>query len=92
MFWKFAYPSLIFYHFTDGQFHHEYPVTAFYSDFRERSQNSRELPCGTNFIKILPILPTFMGYRMEVGGCFSEFCECSQNSHSRVTYTAPLVS
>ena len=43
-------------------------------------------------MKILPILPTFMGYRMEVGGCFSEFCECSQHSRSRLMYTAPLVS
>ena len=42
-------PITSIYPFTDGQFHHEYPVTTFYSDFRECSQNSHELPCGTNF-------------------------------------------
>ena len=42
-------PITSIYLFTDGLFHHEYPVAAFYSDFRECSQNSRELPCGTNF-------------------------------------------
>ena len=31
-----------------------------------------------------------MGYRIEVGGCFSEFCECSQNSRGLSTYMAPL--
>ena len=43
------------------------------------------------FYDILPILPTFMDYRIEVGGCFSEFCESSQNSHSLLPYMAPLV-
>ena len=32
-----------------------------------------------------------MGYRMGYGGYFSEFCECSQNSRSRLPYTAPFV-
>ena len=41
---------------------------------------------------LLPIFPNFMSYRMEVGGYFSEFCECSQNSRSCLMYTAPLVS
>ena len=31
-----------------------------------------------------------MGYCMEVGGCFSEFCEYSQNSRSLLMYMAPL--
>ena len=43
------------------------------------------------FMRILPILPTIMGYRMEVGGYFNEFCESSQNSHSLLTYTATFV-
>ena len=52
------------YPFTDAQLHHEYPVTAFYSDFRECSQNLRESPSVLFFMKILPILPAFMGHRM----------------------------
>ena len=43
-------------------------------------------------MKVLPILPTFMGYRMEVGGYFSEFCESSQNWRSLLRYTAPFCS
>ena len=80
------------YPFTDGQLHHEYPATASDSDFRECSQNSRESPCGTIFVSILPLLPTFMDYHIEVGDCFSEFCKSSQNLCSHLTYTAPLVS
>ena len=32
----------------------------------------------------------FMGYRMEVGGCFSKFCESSQNWHGLPLYMAPF--
>ena len=42
-------PSI--YPFTDGQLHHEYPVTASYSDSRECSQNSRGPPCCTIFMR-----------------------------------------
>ena len=31
-----------------------------------------------------------MGNRMGYGGCFSEFCECSQNSRSRFAVHSPL--
>ena len=34
--------------------------------------------------------PPFMGYRMEVGGCFSEFWESSQNSRGLQLYMAPF--
>ena len=41
-------------------------------------------------MRVLPILPAFMHYRIEVGGCFSKFCESSQNLLSLSMYT-PLV-
>ena len=82
-------PITSIYPFTDSQLHHKCPGTAFYSDFRECSQNSHGPPCGTIFKRFITNFPNFMGYRMEVGGSFSEFCEYSQNSHSRLTYTAP---
>ena len=72
MFWKFTYPSLEL-PFTDGQFHHEYPVTAFYSDFRECSQNSRGPPCDTIFMRFVTHFPVFMGYRMEVVAILANF-------------------
>ena len=43
-------PITSIYPFTEGQLHHEYPVTASYSDSRECSQNSRGPPCGTGFL------------------------------------------
>ena len=43
-------PITSIYPFTDGQLHHEYPVTTSYSNSRECSQNSRGPPCGTGFL------------------------------------------
>ena len=91
---EFRLPITIIYPFTDGQFHHKYSVTVFDSDFRECSQNSCWPPCGTIFKRFVTLFffSNFMGYCMGVGGCFSEFCESSQNSRNHLTYTAPLVS
>ena len=42
--------------------HHKIPVTPCYSDFRERSQNLRKLPCGTAFCEdFYPFNPTLWG-------------------------------
>ena len=71
---------------TDGQPHHKCPVTVSDSDFLECSQNSRGPLCGTIFVRFVTHFS-----RMEVSGYFSEFCESSQNLHSLLTYTAPLV-
>ena len=68
------------------------PCNPCHSDFRECSQNSCKLPCGTAFCEDFyrfnpPLWATVWG----MVACFSEFWECSQNSRSRLLYTAPLV-
>ena len=54
-------PITSIYPFTDGQLHHEYPVTASYSDFRECSQNSHGPPCGTIFMRFVTHFTHFYG-------------------------------
>ena len=85
-------PITIIYPFTDGQFHRKYSVTSSTVIFENVLKTHVGHPVVLFLRGLLPIFPNFMGYHMEVGGSFSEFCESSQNSYSHLTYTAPLVS
>ena len=92
MFWKFAYPSLASTLLLMVNFITNTPLPSSTAIFENVLQTRVGHPAVLFLRDLLPLFPNFMGYRMEVGGFFNEFCECSQNSHSRLTYTAPLVS
>ena len=50
-----------------------------------------KLPCGTPFCEdCYPFNPPLWATAWRSGGCFSEFCECSQKSRSLLPYSGPL--
>ena len=47
-------------------------------------------PAVPDFMRFVTHFPIFMGYRMEIHGYCSKFCESSQNLHGLSTYMAPM--
>ena len=47
-------------------------------------------PAVPNFMRFVTHFPVFMGYRMEIHGYCSEFCEFSQKSRGLSTHMAPF--
>ena len=87
-------PITSIYPFTDGQFHNKILCYRLRQRFSRMFSKLAWATLRYYFYEVCYpfFFSNFMGYRMEVGGYFSEFCESSQNSRSRLPYTAPLVS
>ena len=93
MFWKFAYPSLAFTLLLKVNLITNTQIPSSKVIFENVLKIRVDYLVGPFFfVRIFTHFRNIMGYRIEVGGGFSEFCECSQNSRNRLPYTAPLFS